>query len=136
MLYTISEQAKTQLLAHQEWLQDIKGSLYKRQFRIITHNIQPIEDLEDLATRIQTQNSLQNIPQAQWLGGKPNGSGTIVLGLETPEEANQLLNSSLLLDYKIKTAYIFKTKPRYIPSTAKRMDRLYYKESQKQHPKP
>ena len=112
LLYSSSEQARNQLLAHPDWLQDIKGELFKRQFRVVVHNIQATEDLRELAIKIRDQNNLQHIPHAQWLGGTPNKSGTIILGLDTPEEANRLLDSGLLLDYEIKGTYIHRTRTR------------------------
>jgi hypothetical protein len=112
LVYSDTEHGRARLIASQSWLKDIKGELFRTQFRIVLHKIQPTEDLQELATKIQVQNNLQNIPRAYWLGGSPNRSGTIVLGLDTPEEANKLLDTGLALDYEIKSTYLFRTRAR------------------------
>lgn len=100
------EEARMQLLTtSDQWLKRIDGEIYKQRFFTVAHGFEAL-DQEVLPILLQQQNKLQAAPRVRWLSRKSqNGSGTILIGLSTPEEANRLIRSGLVYNYEIKKVY-------------------------------
>jgi hypothetical protein len=126
LIYSMTTEAGTYLQqTTNEWLKEIGGESAKRLFSIVTHNIGQLVDLEELKTRIQTQNRLRKpILSINRLGK----SETIRIGLEDPLEANTLLKNGVLLDYEIKRAEIYAPKRPKHRQTRPRGPKVFYRE--------
>jgi hypothetical protein len=106
LVYPGGEEQSLKLQNSGEWLRDIGGAPYKRQFFIVIHDIEQ-QDLKELALKIQQQNQLEATPTVSMMGDH-----SAKIGLYSPEEANRLISQGLVLDYEIKRAYKARSRSR------------------------
>ena len=103
------------------------GTLAKRLYYISVGGIDTQEDLASLKETIQGQNDLQQPIRALIRLG---ASTRVKIGLESLEDANNLIYGGLILNYKIKKAIIPYPKERKVdsPSRPSPRPRTFYRE--------
>lgn len=113
LAYPRDEKARETLLTTRGWLECLQAEIYTRDYYIVVHGIDSTMEMSEVANQLKAQNtSLTNLYQGfhvQWLGHKPKAKlSTIKIGFKHPDQANQVIQQGLVLNYEIKSAYKYR----------------------------
>ena len=109
-----SQDAKTELEANQDWLGSLGASahLAQRRWAVLAHGVgaQGLQNPQEHLPALQQGNTLHpglKIQKAHWLKAPTGAHGSLILEVNTPEDANALINKGFNHDLLVHPCEVY-----------------------------